>query len=95
MSALTDWFKRFRTTAGAALPRDADRSRPEAVLTKHAGRLIRMKGVLSVGTGRTEDGRPAIVIGLDTNEPEILDAIPKTLDGVPVIYDTAGRTSAP
>lgn len=94
MSALAEWFERFRTSAGAALPREADRSRPEAVLTKHAGRLMRMKGVLSVGVGRTDDGRPAIVLGLDSDAPEILAALPKTLDGVPVVRNNSGRISA-
>lgn len=94
MSVLTDWFERFRASGTATLSRDADKARPEAILTKHAGRLMRLKGVLSVGIGRTEDGRPAIVVGMDTNEPEILEAIPKTLDGIPVIYDRAGRGSS-
>lgn len=94
MSVLSEWFGRFRASGSAALSRDGDKARPEAVLTKHAGRLIRMKGVLSVGIGRTEDGRPAIVVGMDTNEPELLEAIPKTLDGIPVIYDRAGRGSS-
>jgi hypothetical protein len=94
MSVLAEWFARFRTSASAALPREADRSRPEATLTKHAGRLMRMKGVLSVGIRRTDDGRPAIVLGLDSDAPEILDALPKTLDGVPVVRDKAGRISA-
>ncbi len=91
MSVLTEWFQRFSASGSAALSRDTDKARPEAILTKHAGRLMRMKGVLSVGIGRTDDGRPAIVLGMDTNEPEILETIPKTLDGIPVIYDRAGR----
>jgi len=94
MSVIAEWVKRLRASAGAAMPRDADRSRPEAILTKHAGRLMRMKGVQSVGVGRTEDGRPAIVLGIDSSEPEILDAIPRTLDGIPVVCDRAGRISA-
>lgn len=94
MSVLTEWFERFRVSGNAALSRDVDRSRPEAILTKHAGQLMRMKGVLSVGIGRTDDGRPAIVLGLDSNEPDVLAAIPKALDGIPVICDRAGRASA-
>jgi len=94
MSGLTEWFERFRASGTAALSRDSDKARPEAILTKHAGRLMRMKGVLSVGVGRTEDGRPAIVLGMDTNEPDVIEAIPKTLDGVPVIYDRAGRSTS-
>lgn len=93
MSALSEWFTRIRTSAGAALPRDDSRSRPEAVLTKHAGRLMTLRGVLSAGVGRTDDGRPAIIIGLDSDAPDILSALPKTLDGIPVAITRSGRTN--
>jgi hypothetical protein len=94
MSGIAEWFKRFGASGDAAPRREADRARPEAVLTKHAGRLMRMKGVLSVGIGRTEDGKPAIVLGLDSDAPDVIDPLPSTLDGVPVIRDRFGHTSA-
>jgi hypothetical protein len=94
MSFLTELLERLQTPRRVTPSRDTDRSRPEAVLTKHAGRLMRMKGVLSVGVGRTDDGRPAIVLGLDSDAPEVLAALPTALDGVPVVRDRYGRTSA-
>ena len=94
MSFLTNIFQRFRTTSDSATPRDSERMRPEAVLTRHAGRLMRVKGVLSVGVGRTPDGRPAIVIGLDNDSPATLASLPEVLDGVPVVRNTTGRINA-
>ncbi len=94
MSAIGEWFERFRASSSSGLAREADRPRPEATLTKHAGRLMRMKGVLSVGIGRTDDGRPAILLGLDNESPEVLASLPKTLDGVPVVHNTTGRINA-
>jgi hypothetical protein len=52
---------------------------------------MRMRGVLSVGIGRDESGRPVIVIGLDGERPETQAALPSSLDGVPVQVMTSGR----
>ena len=52
---------------------------------------MRMRGVLSVGIGRDDAGRPVIVIGLDGERPETQAALPASLDGVPVQVMTSGR----
>ncbi len=70
------------------------RPRPEEVLNRHSGELMRMRGVLSVGIGRDDAGRPVIVIGLDGERPETQAALPASLDGVPVQVMTSGRISS-
>jgi hypothetical protein len=66
----------------------------EAVLTRHANALMRMKGVLSVGVGRTEDGRPAIFVGIDDPKAPSVADIPESIEGVPVVHRRIGRPQA-
>lgn len=66
----------------------------EAVLTRHANALMRMKGVMSVGIGRTEDGRPAIFVGIDDPKASSVADIPDSIEGVPVVHRRIGRPQA-
>lgn len=66
----------------------------EQVLTRHAESFMRMKGVLSVGVGRTADGRPAVVLGLADPMAASVKDLPSEIEGVPVIHREIGRPEA-
>ncbi|MRS12728.1 MAG: hypothetical protein EG823_06620 [Actinobacteria bacterium] len=55
------------------------------VITRHAEALMRMRGVMSVSMGRTEDGHPAILVGLE-NPLAVPENIPAEIEGVPVVH---------
>lgn len=88
IDTIRSWFSPDVREPSTATPA---RPRPEEVLNRHSGELMRMRGVLSVGIGRDESGRPVIVIGLDGERPETQAALPSSLDGVPVQVLTSGR----
>lgn len=76
-----------------------DRPHPEShaaaeAMSRHVERLMRMKGVMSVGLGSTPDGEPAIVVGLDDPRADSAADIPTTVDGVPVVLQQIGRPDA-
>jgi hypothetical protein len=64
------------------------------VLSRHAERLMRTKGVMSVGVGHTPEGEPAIVIGTDRMDAEASDALPAEIEGIPVIRHQIGHVEA-
>lgn len=70
-------------------PRDAERQSPEQVLTKHASRLLRVRGVMSMGVGRDAAGHPAIIIGLASDSPDADAQIPDSIEGIPVVKQTS------
>jgi hypothetical protein len=61
------------------------------VMSQHAERLMRMKGVMSVSVGTTDDGEPAIIVGLDDPRAASVADIPESIDGVPVVHHRIGR----
>lgn len=63
------------------------------VLNRNAERLMRMRGVMSVGLGHTEDGHPAIMLGLE-NPLAVPESLPEEIEGVPVIHTEVGRPEA-
>lgn len=73
----------------------AGRSAPEPglVISRHADALMRMRGVISVGIGKTDDGRAAVVVGIIGDE-STARSLPKELDGVPVVVKRTGRIDA-
>jgi hypothetical protein len=64
------------------------------VMASHAESLMRMRGVMSVSVGRTPEGEPAIVVGLDDPRADSVADIPTSLDGVPVIHHRIGQSGA-
>jgi len=89
IETIRSWFSPDDRASSAPVPA---RPRPEEVLNRHSGELMRLRGVLSVGIGRDDAGRPVIVIGLDGERPETQAALPASLDGVPVQVLTSSRT---
>lgn len=63
------------------------------VLTRHAEKLMRMRGVLSVGLGRTEEGDVAIIVGLE-NPLAVPENIPAEVEGIPIVIQDVGRIEA-
>lgn len=57
----------------------------------HEPRLLSLPGVVSVGIGLDEKGQSAIIIGLDSANPETEAKLPTELDG----YSVAVRITGP
>jgi hypothetical protein len=74
---------------GAAMPPTI-----EQVKTAHEQRLLALPGVVSVGIGRDDRGRPVIVVGLDKPRPHTQAAVPRELDGYGVRVDIVGTIRA-
>lgn len=64
------------------------------VKTRYEAQLLQMPGVVSVGTGRDENGKPAIIIGLESPNPETESKLPAKLEGYPVRAQTVGKIGA-
>ena len=90
MPSWLDSISTFMRSLGSPRPSETSNVRPEAVLTRHAGELMRMKGVMSVGIGRGDDGKTAIIVGLSGESAEARGAVPDFLDGVPVVVKVTG-----
>ncbi|MDI6901673.1 MAG: hypothetical protein QMC79_08290 [Anaerosomatales bacterium] len=75
------------------LPQSTDEwARAAEVRRAHAPALLEIDGVVSVGLGRTEEGAPAIVVGLAADdEPRDL---PDDVDGVAVRVKRTGSLVA-
>ncbi len=64
------------------------------VKTRHQAQFLQMPGIASVGIGRDENGKPAIIIGLESPDPETESKLPATLEGYPVRVQTVGKLAA-
>ena len=82
-------------TAGG-LPANGDRMPPtiEQVKAAHEHELLALPGVVSVGIGRDDQGRPAIVVGLDKPHPQTQAALPRALEGYAVRTEIVGTIRA-
>jgi hypothetical protein len=56
----------------------------------HESRLLSLPGVVSVGIGLDKKGRSAIIIGMDSPNPETETKLPAELDGYPVVVRITG-----
>ena len=55
---------------------------------------MRVRGVTSVGVGRSPDGTPAIIVGMDDHITCEAGELPDALEGVPVIRHGGSRPTA-
>ena len=62
----------------------------EEVLRVHTDRLLAVPGVVGVGEGRCND-QPCIKVFVARKTPELLKAIPASLDGYPVVVEETGE----
>ncbi len=53
-----------------------------------------MEGVVSVGIGQDQEGKPAIVVGLDRPQAQTVVKLPKELEGYPVRVEIIGPVKA-
>jgi hypothetical protein len=65
----------------------------EAVLSRHAGSLLAVPGVVGVAQALC-DGRPCIAVYVAAKTPELAQKIPATLEGYPVVIETTGEIKA-
>ena len=64
------------------------------VKAEHEQRLLAIPGVVSIGVGLGQDGNPAIIVGLEEDDPAISEQIPTELDGHAVIIRQVGTMEA-
>ena len=60
----------------------------------HEPRLLALPGVVSVGIGLDKKGRSAIIIGMDSRNPETEMKLPTELDGYSVVVRITGPIKA-
>ncbi len=56
--------------------------------------LLEFPGVISVGIGQDEKGKPAIIVGLERSNPETEAKLPSQLEGYPLRVRIVGRIKA-
>lgn len=83
-SRFSEWF------GGQSAP---DSPHATDVLTRHAEKLMRLRGVMSVGLGQTASGEVAIVVGLE-NPLSVPENIPSEVEGIPVVVQDVSRPEA-
>jgi len=66
----------------------------QEIKERHTGRFLAMPGVVSVGIGRDPDGKPVIIVGLDSPRPQTQKKLPKVLDDYPVRVEIIGPVKA-
>lgn len=62
----------------------------QEVKRAHETRLLALPGVVSVGIGQDDKGKPVIIVGLDKARAETEAQIPKTLGEHQVIIQITG-----
>ena len=63
-----------------------------AVLADHDDRLLKIRGVVGVYVGLLEDGRtPCLKVMLAEQSAEATRAIPKSIEGYPVVLEITGE----
>ena len=65
----------------------------EEALERHAGSLMGVPGVVAVGETEV-DGRPAVMVMLADDSPEVRAALPDNVAGYPVVIDVTGEITA-
>ena len=65
----------------------------KAVLREHTDRLMSLPGVVGTAIGECE-GKPCIKVLVVKETPELVNEIPRTLEGYPVIIEETGEIRA-
>lgn len=66
----------------------------EQVKAAHERELMARPGVVSVGIGRDEQGRPMIVVGMDKQNAQTQESLPRVLEGYAVRTEIVGTIRA-
>ena len=65
-----------------------------AVKQKHETRWLACPGVVAVGIGQRVDGKPKIVVSVESDSVRIRREIPEEVEGVPVEIQVTGPMRA-
>jgi hypothetical protein len=66
----------------------------QSVKARHAAELMERPGVVSVGIGMGSGGQPAIIIGIERDDPSIKNTLPMEIEGHPVEIQVIGSIQA-
>ncbi len=66
----------------------------QQVKERHTTELMAMPGVISVGLGKNRNGELSIIVGVESDSPETIQAVPDRLEGYPVEIEVIGGISA-
>jgi outer membrane lipoprotein SlyB len=63
----------------------------KTVMEAHVGTLMAIPGVTAVAIGALDDGTPCVTVYVEEENEETRRAIPKTLEGHPVVVEVSGK----
>jgi hypothetical protein len=77
----------------AAQPVTGSQKPIEQVLAAHTPAWMRMPGVTGAGEAQ-KDGKPAVLIIVDTMTANLSAQLPRNVDGYPVVFKESGKVKA-
>lgn len=69
----------------------ASRDEVAEIKDRHSDFLLTLPGVVGVGVTEDEAGQCALTIHIETNDPEVLNRLPRHIEGCPVKVVRSGR----
>ena len=66
----------------------------EQVLAEHSPKLMAMRGVTAVGQSELDDHSPCIRVWILQHDADLERAIPKRIEGYPVVVEVSGEIRA-
>ncbi len=84
----------FTLAASTAMAGGSMTATIQEVKARHEAGFMNTPGVVSVGIGLDEEGRHAIIVGLDKERPDTVAALPREIDGHPVRVRVVGTVRA-
>jgi hypothetical protein len=66
----------------------------QEVKARHEAQLMARPGVVAVGIGSGPDGKPAIIVSLDRERPEVRASVPAEIEGYAVRVQVIGPVRA-
>ena len=61
------------------------------VMSDHTAELMAIPGVTGVAVGQLDNGTPCVLVLIEEESKEIVQKVPKTLEGYPVKLMVSGR----
>jgi hypothetical protein len=84
-------------TVGQVVQTSKEHVMPISVQTikeKHEAKLLAMPGVVSVGIGQDVDGAALIIIGISSEDAQLIAELPNKLEGIAVKVQLIGAVQA-
>ena len=79
--------------AACASDRPPDRSLADEVMQRHEAELMSIQGIVGVGIGQCDD-QSCIKVLVERETPELAEAVPTDLEGIPVELEEIGSVYA-